>query len=934
MSFDRLLMLLPCQGIENLKLDRPASEAEQLLGGWSALWHPALIHRCRKTPQWAPAPLAPRDLDRDLIVLPDCAKALLPEDFWYHVPTTTAVLQGFCDGAELLPAVLQRLDPSAGGVDPELTADFLALGYCHMVVELLTRQHRSMSNLDAAAFCNAVTAAADAAVQGDGTAARENLQTAFDRLHDAREYFFPFETKLLDLTLTAPTTLGEPFRRELQTDVPHNLLLGGEVIERLAAEEPESLALLRERLEQNRAALLGGEYAETRLPLLPPEAITEQLLRGRETYRRHGIEPPNVFARRRFGLTLALPQILEKHGLTAALHFTLDDGQFPAGRQSRIQWQGFDDAAIESVTTIPLDAGRPESFLRFPDLLGKTLERDHAPTVIFAHWPGGASPWYDVLRRIAGYSSVLGEFQSLSEYFDQTEMAGQRVQYRPDQYRSPYLIQDVEAGLSDPLLHSVAFLRCWIEEKYRTMFHAWEQILMGQPTAESDAGRLASALGAQLAATNSSPEGYLLLNPWSFSHRCGVSFTGLNAAPEVNDSVRVTDAESAVVDLPGSGFVWLGSNNRFAAADTAAPATRKKKAEPPLAEKYLLRNEFFELHFDPHTGALRALNDYQGRHPRLAQQLALRIPQNSVAESGSDRHYTIMALDEMHVISPGPVFGELLCRGRLMDRDGRLAAEYDQTTRVWRGNRVIELEIDLKPHRLPDGPPWDSYYACRFAWSDETCTLTRSVNWANRPTEAERLEAPLMIDVHNDRQHTTLLTAGLPYHRRLGLRRLDTLLIVRGEMARQFRLGIGIDLPNPTAAALAFLAPPVAIPCAAPPPRLSGWLFHLDRRNVVATHWEPLWEEEGSGVRGQRSGISNPQSPIPNPSSLLSGFRVRLLETEGRPAQLGLRCFRPLASAWKLETGDAPPSHLNVEGDRITVPIGPHQWFDLEARFQ
>ena len=61
------------------------------------------------------------------------------------------------------------------------------------------------------------------------------------------------------------------------------------------------------------------------------------------------------------------------------------------------------------------------------------------------------------------------------------------------------------------------------------------------------------------------------------------------------------------------------------------------------------------------------------------------------------------------------------------------------------------------------------------------------------------------------------------------MRRLDSLLIVRGETARQFRLGIGIDLAQPMAAALDFVAPSPMVPVAARPRNDSAWLFHLDR---------------------------------------------------------------------------------------------------------
>ena len=64
-----------------------------------------------------------------------------------------------------------------------------------------------------------------------------------------------------------------------------------------------------------------------------------------------------------------------------------------------------------------------------------------------------------------------------------------------------------------------------------------------------------------------------------------------------------------------------------------------------------------------------------------------------------------------------------------------------------------------------------------------------------------------------------------------------------------------------------------------------------------------------------------------------AGFRVRLLETDGHGVRLGLRCFRPVASARKINPGDVPPLELTVEGDRIDIPIGPHQWVEIEGRF-
>ena len=237
-------------------------------------------------------------------------------------------------------------------------------------------------------------------------------------------------------------------------------------------------------------------------------------------------------------------------------------------------------------------------------------------------------------------------------------------------------------------------------------------------------------------------------------------------------------------------------------------------------------------------------------------------------------------------------------------------ARFVQTARLWRGSRIIEVEIDLEIDKEPGTNPWASYYAARLAWDDATSDVFRSVNMASVPTEGVRLEAPHFIDIRWGKSRTTLLTGGLPYHRRFGPRKLDVLLVVRGEAARSFRFGIGIDLPAAMPAAIGFLAPETVVPAARCPPAKSGWLFHLDCRNVIATYWEPLFT-----------------------AASLIGFRVRLLQTEGWRAKLGLRSFRSVKSATKIRPGDADPLQLPVDGDHITVDLGPYEWAEVEAEF-
>ena len=310
MTFSSLLAMFPCESLEHLDLQRADSEAEELLSAWSVLWHPALLAATGATPRWAPASAPPEPSDF-LAIVPDCCEAMLPGDWLAAAESAGAcVLRGLKNRREMLTAALKAVTrkfpaPSgrgAGGeglttarvplpqveeIDQGLAADFLALGYCHLQVELMTSRARYAGNLDEAAVRSAALAAARAALDGNQESARGHLQSAFDRLHESREYLHPTEPRLLNLTLVAASTLGQPLRDELAAETPCNLLVSGQVIEQMAQREPKTLSALQQALDGGAAALVGGEFAEARLPLLPLEAIRLQLDRGLAAYQEH-----------------------------------------------------------------------------------------------------------------------------------------------------------------------------------------------------------------------------------------------------------------------------------------------------------------------------------------------------------------------------------------------------------------------------------------------------------------------------------------------------------------------------------------------------------------------------------------------------------------------------------------------------------------------
>ena len=75
---------------------------------------------------------------------------------------------------------------------------------------------------------------------------------------------------------------------------------------------------------------------------------------------------------------------------------------------------------------------------------------------------------------------------------------------------------------------------------------------------------------------------------------------------------------------------------------------------------------------------------------------------------------------------------------------------------------------------------------------------------------------------------------------------LDSILIVGGETARKFRFDIAIDRDYPMQSALNAFVRPIVLETPGGPPAAgrSGWLFHLDAKNVQILQILPLREPE------------------------------------------------------------------------------------------
>ena len=106
MTPSRLFVLLPCESLEGLDLDRSESDAEQLLSAWSALWHPELLAAARSIPQWAAAATPPEPADFLAIVTEGCQPRLPPDWASEAEAAGARIFVGLKNRAEMVAAAL------------------------------------------------------------------------------------------------------------------------------------------------------------------------------------------------------------------------------------------------------------------------------------------------------------------------------------------------------------------------------------------------------------------------------------------------------------------------------------------------------------------------------------------------------------------------------------------------------------------------------------------------------------------------------------------------------------------------------------------------------------------------------------------------------------------------------------------------------------
>lgn len=961
MNYTETIILIPSHSLEDFPTELQEEPAESLLNAFAVVWHPLLLNQTKSLPRWDRSDEPPDTLENRLFVVPTACEEWLPGGWvGYAEKQGAAVVSGLVKRDEMLKAALDPLQ-SELSVDEDIANDFLALGTCYLQMELLTRHMHYYSNLDEVQLETQALAAAEAAINGDLESARNHLRNAFESLLEARERFYPVECYLVDLCLLIPRIAEEqrePLKKMIAGEKPVNLLATAAEFQEIHEKSPETTNALRDAWNAGRVNVIGGEWDDAPLPMMPINAVIWQFAEGHRKFRELFGRVPRCWGRRRYGLSTQLPQVLDKWGYHSALHMVMDDGLYPDEDESKIRWEGADQTILDALARFPLSAEGAQSYLKLAQHMAESMERDQVAAVVFARWPEVKAPWFEDLARMHNYAPVLGRFVTLDEFHENTDDPGRLSVFDQKEYFPPFFIQSAARQEPNPISRWANY-----NERRRQLESAqWSaavaKIVCGQPVDQNqldtieqtveaagpdceESAELAEAvpkaesalaefqnqsqqeLAAVVMSGAGSQPGVLLVNPLAHSRVASIEIPELQSPPPLGENIKAVQFADqrrfVVAEIPGSGFVWVPR-------DGQAPVPSMKKGTPALAEGFTLRNDYFEVSLNEATGGIGRIKNY-GRHPnRLSQQVAYRyphersIPVGPPTDEGEQEivksYYSEMRCTSAEVTCEGPALGEIATQGEIIDQIANTPlARFQQITRVWRYRPVVEVDLELDLEKTPDADPWTNYYALRFAWNDSAAALTRSVQDFAFGFRGERFDSADYLEIAEGDSRTTLLFHGVPFHRKTGMRMLDTLLITAGESKRRFRFDVAIDQNYPLIASREAMTPILKIPTETGPPRTGpgGWFFHINAKNVQIL-----------SIHGTHP-ATDPERPF--------GFVVRLAETEGRSRNVRLRCFRTPTEAQTQDFQGQKRESLSIENDAVQIPMNGYEVTDVELRF-
>lgn len=970
-SFTNLVIALPCDSLEDFHPDYRGASAENLLECWTGLWHPALIKQTNSsleiqstaetTGYWQNA-----DVQAPLIVVPNISAAGLDSAtmMGWTANCDALVIEDLTDRRQIVEQAAttsQELLDWKSSVPDEIAEDFYALGYAYLQTMLMSLQLRYSTNLDQVDFDQKVVEAAEAAVAGNKKETSDKLFACFDVLLEEKNCYYPVEPQLCELVLTHPNTLGQSLTKQLETsDTPISVLISGQDARTLAEKNTPALETIKQRITDQKLSIVGGLNVELDDNLVCGETVANQLAAGRASLEHVFGQPPNVFARRSFGLNPTTPNLLKNFGYSGAIHAIFSNGTIPSMGSGAMRWTSDSDEHVLAISELPMDAADSGTFLNLGAELGEMIDSAHSATALLTHWPNKTCQSLDDLKRIAKFVPLFGSFVTADLVFDEAYDPGYGQAFTADEYESPHLNNAIKTRQKNPISRYTDYWRRFhhfetarriallaivehdidlatfapfqlraaqlqsdielatvaddplscsasIDERIQTLLADAKQLLQATPSGQQQSSnpsqvfRLLNCHSAKQRIEVKPPSG-LTLPPGSKKAQPPVCFA-------VNHSASGSDSSSScwILDLPGFSkmeidFGKVESKNQF-------------QKDPPLSTDLLLQNEFFKIQIDETSGGIRSIQQHSSKTNLAGQQLAIRLPKSHASKS----LYADMIADSIQTIENQTLTAAIKSTGRLT-AGGQDLARFEQTVRIVRGLRRIEVDVKLEPLE-PLTASREHYICSRLAWKSEGARLMANVLDSCEQVANQWFHATQFVTIKElDSPPVSMLTGGLPFHRRANRRMFDSVLMLANESQTNFSFAITIDQPYPAAAASSRLGPTVRLPVEQNNEMeskqfRSDWLFHFNRKNILATSVKPIFNEAGK----------------------FHGVSLRLKETEARAAELTISTFKALQSAQVVKFNEDVFSTLPLdEADdrKVTVAVEPLTFLQVNLFFQ
>lgn len=973
-DFQEITILIPGYSIEDLPSDLNEPHAASLLNAFAVAWHPWLLHRSARIPEFRQAESTELPTGQQLVLVPTCSEDWLGHDWKEKLSDTLSVVfHGCSERVEWTTAINNEFGVEREAIPESLLADFFALGTTHLQVLLLSRRMHHFVDPDGYLLESEAFAAAEAAVAGDEAKARDHLRRCFECLLDCREQFYPVESFLVDMCLPSDQTSAADQQKLIAQSPSLSLVCSGKELKKFCDHEPDFAATLKSAVESDRLSLMTGHQNELRISLGGLGAAYSDIHAAQHWLKQHVTDGSLHWARRRFGMTSSLPALLSLFKFAGALHVVLDDGLYPDREFGQLTWQAPDGSTIDSVSRIPLAIDGASSFLRFADRFTESMQEDTAAVMLLARLPVVQSPWLTDLQIAADYAPVLGRFVTMTDLLDQTGNQASATKFDEGEYLSPYLIQSsvlkTEAPITSPAelhrqraqLETAAFVQALSgilkpkkaavlctetledelgEEEARridltssepdTPAQQTERLSRIRDTIGRQQTEAARQLAGMIPTTASTARGTLLINPLPWKRRCSVPWPQDHHPPAKNSCVTAfwqqNQNQLMDVELPAGGFAWIHETKEAKQAIALSRAKGK-----PLAEDLIMRNEYFEVTLSDTTGGISAVNFHNQRSNRVSQQVAFRYDNPKTVTIDDDEMtlaYAAVRLVSSQVLTAGPFRGAIETTCEIVDVESQqLMAGFRQTVTVKRSSPRLHIQIvfdDLPT--LPRGNPWMTYYACRFAWDNSGASITRSMLGQASGFRMERFEAPDYVEVADSDQRLLIVPHGRPYHRRSGPRMLDSLLLVEGESERQFDFTLDFDQPYPMRTATEVLQPPLPLKTDSGIPAGPGsaWILGLSAKNVTVarTRWETASDDSAA-----------PDETTETAASASPRLVVLLQETEGKSIACLIRTARPPVSAKLRHPDGTSIQELPMSDKGVSVAFRRFQINEVELTF-